>query len=48
MMVAWNVLLDGEEIDIVWFSSECDEDYVRNSLINHDGYHPNISVCREV
>lgn len=46
-MTAWTVYLRGKEIDTVWFTDDCDDEYVRTSLINHDGYDPDISVCRE-
>jgi hypothetical protein len=41
---AWNVILDGEVIDTVFYQKNCDADYVKTSLINHDGYDPAISV----
>jgi len=40
---AWNVYLHGRLIDTVFFSPACDADYVRRSLIDHDGYHPAIT-----
>jgi hypothetical protein len=40
----WDVYLNGQWIDRVFFTADCDADYVRRSLINHDGYNPNITV----
>ena len=45
-MVAWNVYLNNRLIDTVFYMSNCDRDYVRDGLINHDGYNPRIVVCR--
>lgn len=44
--VAWNVYLHGKRIDTVFYSPDCDADYVRRGLINHDGYDPAIVVRR--
>ena len=41
---AWRVFLNGKEIDIVFFDSYCDADYVRRCLVNHDRYDPRIVV----
>lgn len=41
----WKVYLNGQEIDIVYYTASCDADYVRRSLIDHDGYDPAITVC---
>lgn len=46
-MIAWTVYLRGKEIDTVWFTPDFDEEYVLSTLINYDGYDPEISVCRE-
>lgn len=43
-MTWWNVYLNGRLIDSVTFDSDVDEWHVLNSLINHDGYNPNIIV----
>lgn len=40
----WSVYLNGREIDIVFFDMDCDADYVRRSLIEHDGYDSRIVV----
>jgi len=42
--IAWDVFLDGEEIDTVFFVGNCDKEYVREALINHDGYDSRIEV----
>ena len=41
---AWDVYLDGKLLDTVWFDEDCDSEYVRNALVDHDGYHPGIVV----
>ena len=43
-MVFWDVSLNGKNIDSVPYDEDCDADYVRRSLIEHDGYDPNIKV----
>lgn len=43
---AWTVTLNRKNIDTVFFDKDCDKDYVRNALINHDGYDPAIKVRR--
>lgn len=44
--MSWNVFCKGKWIDRVWFIDVCDETYVRESLINHDGYNPAIRVVK--
>jgi len=50
--VAWDVWLDGEVIDTVFWNSRCTggaevtADDVRRSLIDHDGYDDRIEVTR--
>lgn len=44
---AWSVFLGGDEIDVVFFDSRCDHDYVKSSLINHDGLDSGISVVKQ-
>jgi len=46
-MAGFKVLLQGEEIDTVFFNKGCDLDYVKESLVNHDGYPSNIEVFPE-
>lgn len=43
-MNAWNVYLHGKLIDTVFFNRDCDSEYIRKSLINHDGYNDAIVV----
>lgn len=43
-MRAWNVYLNGKLIDTVFFMEDCDKQYVKDSLINHDGYDSRIVV----
>jgi hypothetical protein len=45
-MQAWNVYLRGRLIDTVFYNRDCDSEYVRQSLINHDGYDYRIVVRR--
>jgi hypothetical protein len=40
----WVVSVNGRTIDEVPYTTDCDADYVKNSLINHDGYPNNIEV----
>jgi len=42
--MSWRVYLKGKLIDTVFYTKDCDAEYVRDSLINHDGYHPEIVV----
>ena len=50
--VAWNIYGPDESddemgeiwLDTVHFDANCDSRYVRDSLINHDGYSPNIVI----
>ncbi len=42
--MSWDVFLKGKLIDRVWFLKICDQKYVRDSLINHDGYPVDIVV----
>lgn len=45
-MTGWDVYLDGKCIDKVFFNDNLDEDYVKDSLINHDGYDSTITLER--
>jgi len=45
-MVFWDVYLNGKEIDSVPYEADCSAEYVRRSLIEHDGYDPEIEVRR--
>lgn len=42
--IAWNVYLGTRLIDTVFYTTDCDADYVRRSLIDHDGYDYRIIV----
>lgn len=44
--VAWDVYLHGQKIDTVFVSPKDDKKEVYDSLVNHDGYDPEIVVCR--
>lgn len=46
-MQAWNVYLKGRLINTVFYDKYCDRDYVKNSLVNHDGYSQKIYVEKE-
>lgn len=43
---AWSVYLRGKIIDTVFFSPECDAEYVTRALVDHDGYDQAITVRR--
>lgn len=43
-MKGWDVFLGSKLIDTVFFQTTCDEEYVRRSLIEHDGYDRRIRV----
>ena len=48
-MQAWNIYVRTESchcklFDTVFFNKDCDKDYVRESLINHDNYPTNIVI----
>lgn len=40
----WRVKLHGTVIDTVWFNKGIDAAMVKASLVNHDGYDPDIEV----
>lgn len=43
--VAWNVFMpNGTLIDTVYFTPDCDPVYVRDALVNRDGYPAQIIV----
>jgi len=46
-MQAWNVYLNGKNIDTVFYNNDCEKDYVLDGLINHDCYDSAITVQRE-
>lgn len=50
-MNAWGILSKEEGVqysDIVWYSANCDAEYVRKTLIEHDGYPENIVIVKIV
>jgi hypothetical protein len=43
--IAWNVFMpNGTLIDTVFFTPDCDRTYVRDALVNRDGYPREIAV----
>lgn len=48
MMQAWNIYLHGKWIDMVFYDKSCDKEYVLDGLINHDNYHPGITIRRRL
>lgn len=47
-MASYNVRLNGKLIDKVFYSGiDLTTDEVKASLVNHDGYHPDINVSRK-
>ena len=46
-MVPWEVFLNGKAHDTVYYTADCDRLYVYDSLVDHDGYDPNIIVVKE-
>jgi hypothetical protein len=45
-MKAFNVYLNGKKIDTVFASDRDTAADVKQSLVDHDGYNPNIRVTR--
>jgi hypothetical protein len=45
--VGWDVFRGPTWIDKVFFTPDCDAQYVLESLIDHDGYPNDIRVVRE-
>lgn len=44
MMSEFRVYRKGKLYDIVFFERTCSKEYVRDSLINHDGYPEDITL----
>jgi hypothetical protein len=44
---AWVVYRNNREIDIVYFDEHMTAEEVRKSLIEHDGYTPDIQVFKD-
>jgi hypothetical protein len=45
-MIAWNVYLGTKLLTTIYYTDDCDAEYVRSTLINHDGYDSRITVRR--
>ena len=45
-MIWWDVYLNKKLIDSVPYTADCDREYVKRSLIEHDGYDPRIEVVK--
>jgi hypothetical protein len=46
-MTAWNVYLGDYMITTVFYTKDCTAEYVRQTLINHDGYPSAITVRKQ-
>lgn len=46
--IGWNVYRNGKRIDTVFYTSDCDKEYVLKSLIDHDGYPFDISIRKSL
>lgn len=46
-MKGWDVFICGVHLDTVFFSEDCDAEYVRRSLIDHDNYAEEIEVVEQ-
>lgn len=46
-MIAWTVTIGHKYLTTVYFSSSMDSEYIRNSLINLDGFDPAISIQKQ-
>jgi hypothetical protein len=44
--IGWDVFLGVEKLDTVFYNRSCTAQYVRETLINHDGLDPHIVVRR--
>jgi len=45
-MKPWDVYVNGKWVNTVYYDLECNAEYVKESLINHDGYPVNIEVLQ--
>ena len=43
-MQGWDVYLDGKHMTVAYYTRDCDAEYVKTTLINHDGYPPHVIV----
>ena len=46
-MATWKVYLNSEEIDNITYQDDCDAEWVRETLINHDGFDSNIIAIKQ-
>lgn len=44
---AWKVMLNGKEIDVVYYDNDMDADEIKQGLVDHDGYDPDIKLIKE-
>jgi hypothetical protein len=47
-MIFWDVYLKGILIDCVPYDEDCSYEYVKEGLINHDGYNPTIEIKKVI
>lgn len=45
--IGWDIFLHGVWQNTVYYTATCDKDYVRDSLISHDGYADNIEIVQK-
>jgi hypothetical protein len=45
-MNCWLVIFKGQVMDQVYYTKDCSKDYVRSSLVNHDGYPSSIVIVK--
>jgi len=43
-MRSWDVFLEGRKIDTVFYVNNVEAEEIKESLINHDNYNPDIEV----
>ncbi len=43
-MIRWQVVLNEKVIEEVYYTADCDAKYVKETLINHDGFNSGIEV----
>ncbi len=47
LMIGWKVFFNGKHIDTVFYTPDCSHDYVKTSLIEHDGYPQEIKIYKD-
>ena len=45
-MIRWNVYSKGKRIDGVFYQENCNADYIKETLINEDGFPKDIIIKR--